>query len=211
MKTSTINFKENPTRAIAMTGIFTALYAIFNFIAIPDFASHEHVINLVCAALFGPYVAAIASVAGELVILPFKGVSIFLPSTLIGNILTAFIVGFGRNFARYFKKRSDAMSERKSRMYAEGLSFVIALFARYAFYIFFDAILISAGIPLPNTIMFFALWFLIVTAYKVAWLPVCITIVEQIRKGMNVIYFDKDLDKDLDKDFDKDLDASMNG
>nr|MDO8084164.1 ECF transporter S component [Candidatus Sigynarchaeum springense] len=185
-----INFKTQPSKTFALTGIFAALFALGNFIAIPGVTSHEHVVTFVCATLFGPYVAVISSVIGEIIVAPFSKL-FWLPSTLIGDILTALIVGYGRNFAFYLQKRHE-MQPVKARRIAESTFFIIAVCGRYITYLTIDAALISAGLDIGNTLLgFFLFVFLPAWVYKIAWTPLCVLIVDQMRRYLNVVYYDK--------------------
>ena len=188
MSILTINFKNRRSKSLAITGIFTGLYAIFNFIGIPEFSSFEHIINYICAFLFGPYVAVISSVAGELLLAPLKN-PLFLPSVLMGNIATALILGFGRKLTPKFQKLTG-YPVKKSRYLTESLVYVISLFVRYFIYIGYGGILVIIGID--YALIYFVVFFLIVTAFKAAWIPVCQSIIEAIRKNMTVVYFDRE-------------------
>jgi hypothetical protein len=174
------NFKEKRSKVIAATAIFAGLFALGNFIAIPEVGSLEMLVTWVCAGIFGPQVAIIASVIGEAISLfnPTTNL-LFIPTKLAGAALTALIMGYGRKLVFVVNKQVDR--EKRMRMVVESAFFVIMLAARLILYLVYNLALGIRGYEFILTINFM---------FKVIFLPIGLFIVESVRRGLGRVYYD---------------------
>ena len=187
MYVSTLNFKENPSKWIAITAIFAGLYVLGYFIAIPGVSSlGESIITWICAGLFGPWIAVIACILGEGISMFIKApdLPIFIPSTLISVVLMALIMGYGRRLALPKSTGTDRRRSRKIRMITESILYIVMLVVKYTFYTLWD---IAFFVPS------FAVTILLAFVVKCVLLPIGLIIIEAVRKGLDRVYFDLEL------------------
>ncbi len=174
------NFKEKRSKVIAATAIFAGLFVLGNFISIPEVGSLEMLITWVCAGIFGPQVAIIASVIGEgISLFIFPTNPWFIPTKLAGAALTAVIMGYGRKLVFVVNKQVER--EKRMRMVVESAFFVIMLVARLAMYMVYNFLVGIPGYEFILTVNFL---------FKVIFLPVGLILVESIRRGLGRVYFD---------------------
>lgn len=180
MYAATPVFRQNTSRAVALTAVFAGLFAIGNFISFPEVGSIEMLVTWTCAGIFGPHVAVVASVAGEalsMVIFPTN--PIFIPTKLGGAALTAVIMGYGRRLA--FPLAARGTPEKRARMVVESLVYAGMLAARLGLYLAYNALVGIPGYEIVLTVNFI---------FKIAFLPLGLAIVEAIRRGTGKVYFD---------------------
>ncbi len=196
MMNKIISLKKSPSKFVAFTAIFAVLFALGNFIAIPTVASIEMVVTFICATLFGPQIAILSSLVGELIVMPIAPPSevLFIYSVFIGDAIAALIMGYGRNLAFVLEPRFKD-NERKARITGESIAYILMLLARYTFYTAFDAILLFSGILISDEGAMPAFITYTVGNYtrfvfKAVFLPLCIIITETIRKNLRTNYFD---------------------
>ncbi|MHA1848955.1 MAG: hypothetical protein ACTSXU_15035 [Promethearchaeota archaeon] len=189
------SLKSNPSKVIAITAIFAVLFALGNFIAIPGIASIERIVTFITGVLFGPQITIIAAVVGEAIVMPIAppGESWFILSVFVGDAIAALVMGYGRKLVLLFKNIEEK-NPRKARMIAESIAYVLMLASRYTFYTIFDAIVLYSGLIISpeGANATFAAW--TVMNYtrmllKLLFLPICLAIIEPLRKNLNIIYF----------------------
>ncbi|MBN2153960.1 MAG: hypothetical protein JW839_21060 [Candidatus Lokiarchaeota archaeon] len=186
------------SKTIAIAAVFSGLCAIGNMIGATSIVSLESIFTFVCAALFGPVISVISAVAGELLSMAIfpPSETMFFWTTIAADAFTALIIAYGRLFAFPLEDRR-VLSEKRARILSESVFYVLAVSARYAFYQLSDVIALNIGWLAPkesNTIdqqvAAYGLanairWFI-----KVAMLPICVIVVEMIRKNTQTTYFD---------------------
>nr|MDO8116376.1 hypothetical protein [Candidatus Sigynarchaeota archaeon] len=141
-----ISLKKTPSKFIAITAIFSVLFAIGNFIAIPLVTSIEMVVTFVCAVLFGPEIAILSSIIGEAIVMPIAPpAEVFILSVFVGDALAALVMGYGRKLAFFLEPKCSG-NDRNARIIGESIVYVLMLLARYSFYTLFDLLLVPANI-----------------------------------------------------------------
>ncbi|MFX0101959.1 MAG: hypothetical protein ACFFCS_20505 [Candidatus Hodarchaeota archaeon] len=205
MSSTKINFREQRSKAVAVTAVFAGLFAIGNMIGVTGFVSMESIITFICGALFGPQVAFIAAIAGEGIAQMFfpASVPLFLVTIFIADGITGLIIGYGRKMAFFFERKFH-IDKRKARILAESISYLLIPAFRYSFYQLFDIIALNVGWLAPqgsNTIdqqiLVYAGKNFINMGIKMVFLPLCILLVEQIRRNTKTLYYDIDIPEDL--------------
>ena len=185
MYVSKPDYKEKPSKWIALAAIFTGLFVLGKFVAIPDIGSIESIVTWVSAGLFGPWLAVISGTVGTLLsfFIKFPDVPQFVPSTIIAVIMTSLIMGYGRKLA-FMTWKSSRMNERLKRMITEAILYALMQIAQYSFYYVYN---LAFGIPgYQITLIFTFVW-------KCCLLPIGLIIIEAIRKSFNKPYFDLEL------------------
>ena len=185
MNISKLDYKEKPSKWIALTAIFTGLFVLGKFIAIPEIGSIESIVTWVSAGLFGPWLAVISGTIG--VVLSFfiklPDLPIFIPSTIIGVIMTSLIMGYGRKLA-FMVWKSSGMNDRRRRMVTESIIYILMQIAQYSFYLLYN---LAFGIP------GYEIRIVITFVVKLVLLPIGLILIEAIRKSLNKPYFDLEL------------------
>ncbi len=120
----------------------------------------------------------------------------FFWTTLIADAFTALIIAYGRLCAFPLDEKK-VLDEKKARILSESIFYVLAVSARYIFYQLSDIMGLNIGWLAPKEsrtidqqIVVYGVGNLIRWVIKTAMLPVCVIIVEMVRKNTNTIYFD---------------------
>jgi hypothetical protein len=186
-----LTYKKQPARAVALTAVFAALYALFGFLAIPDVASFETIILFMVGVLFGPEITVPSCLIGEIIaklIFPQKQV-LFYISSFLAVVVASLVMSYGRRLASRFGDAFNILDKR-SRLKGEAIAYILAVGSFYVIYAVYDVILLYAGIFSYALYIVYVIEFLIAFAVKATFIVICIPLVEAIRKYLNEVYLD---------------------
>ncbi len=193
-----LDLGKRKSQTIAVAAIFSGLCALGNMIGAINIVSLESIFTFLCATLFGPLIAVFAALTGELIswIVKVPDQAMFYWTTLAADAFTALIIAYGR-LSAFPLDEKKLLDEKKARILSESIFYVLAVSARYIFYQLSDIMGLNIGWLAPeesNTIdqqvVVYGISNMFRWIIKVTMLPICIILVEMIRKNTRTIYFD---------------------